>query len=99
MFDELPGHRTGQVLGAGVAIGSGGRELLRPANGIDGLAGVTAIDTNVGAVTVKPVEPLIGPEVAWIVVLPVVTPVARPPLVIVATAVFEELQVTVLVRF
>ena len=66
---------------------------------IDGLAGVTAIDSNVGAVTVSPVEPLIDPEVALIVVLPAATPVARPALVIVATAVFVELHVTELVRF
>jgi hypothetical protein len=29
-----------------------------------GFAGVTAIDTNTGAVTVSPVEPLIEPEAA-----------------------------------
>jgi hypothetical protein len=63
------------------------------------LAGVTAIDTNVGAVTVKPVEPLVPPKVAWIVVLPAATPVARPPLVIVAAPGFVEVQVTELVRF
>jgi hypothetical protein len=45
------------------------------------------------------VEPVIEPEVARIVVLPPATPVANPPLVIVAAAVFEELQVTVPVRF
>ena len=38
-------------------------------------------------------------EVALIVVLPVATPVARPALVIVAVAVFDELQVAELVRF
>jgi hypothetical protein len=32
-------------------------------------------------------------------VLPVATPVAKPPVVIVATAVLVELQVTALVRF
>jgi hypothetical protein len=42
---------------------------------------------------------LIDPEAAWIVVLPVAPPVARPPLVIVATAVFEEVHVTELVKF
>jgi hypothetical protein len=31
---------------------------------IEGLAGVTAIDTNADAVTVRPVVPLIDPEVA-----------------------------------
>ena len=65
---------------------------------IEEFTGVTAIDTNV-AVTVRFVEPLMEPEVARIVVLPVATPVASPPLVIVATAVFVELHVTELVRF
>ena len=31
---------------------------------IEGLAGVTAIDTSTGAVTVRAVEPLMEPEVA-----------------------------------
>jgi hypothetical protein len=66
---------------------------------IKGFAGVTAIETSTGAVTVKFVEPLIEPDAAEIVVLPVPTPVASPALVIVATAVFVELQVTELVRF
>ena len=64
-----------------------------------GFAGVTAIETSTGAVTVKFVEPLIEPDAAEIVVLPVATPVASPTLVIVAVAVFVELQVTELVRF
>jgi len=42
---------------------------------------------------------LIDPETAWIVVLPLATPVARPALVIVAVAVLEEVHVTELVRF
>jgi hypothetical protein len=66
---------------------------------IDELTGVTVIDTKSGAVTVRPVEPLIPPEVASIVVLPAATPVAKPPLAIVATVVLVEPQVTELVRF
>jgi hypothetical protein len=66
---------------------------------IEGFAGVTAIETSIGVVTVRFVDPLIEPDAADIVVLPVATPVARPALVIVATAVFVELQVTELVRF
>jgi len=62
------------------------------------LAGVTAIDTNTD-VTVRFVVPLIAPEVAWIVVLPAATPVARPALVIVAAEVFDEVHVAELVRF
>src|SRR5215472_10967313 len=65
-----------------------------------GFAGVTAIETNTGAVTVRFVEPLMEPDVAEIVVLPVATPVASPAsLPIIATAIFDELQVTELVRF
>jgi hypothetical protein len=66
---------------------------------IEVLAGVTAIDTKAGPVTVRPVEPVTPPEVAWIVVLPAAAPVAKPPLVIVAAAVFVEAQVTTLVMF
>jgi hypothetical protein len=63
------------------------------------LAGVTAIDTKTDAVTVRPVVPLIDPEVAWMLVLPAPTPVAKPALVIVAAAVFVEAQATTLVMF
>ena len=63
------------------------------------LVGVTAIDTRTGAVTVSTLEPLIVPEVAWIVVLPVAAPVAKPLLVIVDTEVLVEVQVTEPVRF
>ncbi len=66
---------------------------------IEGPAGVTAIDTNVAAVTVSVVEPLIEPDVAVIVVLPCATLVARPAAPIVATLVVPELHVTVPVRF
>jgi hypothetical protein len=64
-----------------------------------GFAGVTAIETSTGAVTVRLVEPLIEPDTAEIVVLPVATPVASPAVVIVAVVVLVELQVTELVRF
>src|SRR5271157_6632689 len=45
---------------------------------IEGLTGVTAIDTSTGAVTVSPVEPLIEPEPALMVALPTATAEARP---------------------
>ena len=54
---------------------------------MEGFAGVTAMETRAAAVTVKPVEPLIEPEVALIVVVPAATAVARPPALTVATAV------------
>jgi len=38
---------------------------------MEALAGVTAIEADIGAVTVRLVDPLIDSEAAWIVVLPV----------------------------
>src|SRR5271163_1345066 len=66
---------------------------------IEGFAGVTAIDCNVAAVTVRTVEPLIAPDVALIVEVPTPAPVARPAVVIVAVVVVPDDQVTVDVRF
>ena len=65
---------------------------------IVGFVGVTAIETNAEAVTVKVVEPVTERNVAPIVVLPCVTLVANPAEPMVATPVADELQVTVLVR-
>ncbi len=64
-----------------------------------GLAGVTAIDCNAAAVTVKVVLPEIVPDVAVTFDAPVVTPVARPEALTVATAVLDDVQVTVAVIF
>jgi hypothetical protein len=66
---------------------------------IEGFAGVTAIDTSVAAVTVSSVVPLTAPEVASMLLIPVPTPVANPPAVIVAMLVVCELQVTDPVKF
>jgi hypothetical protein len=65
------------------------------------LSGVMAIDCNEGAVvvTVNEVELAIEPEIARMVVLPAPVPVAKPAELIVAMAVFVELQETVPVRF
>jgi len=68
-------------------------------SGIVGDSGVTAIETNTGAVTVSVVELLIDPDVAVIVVLPCAAVVASPVVLIVPTFVDEELHATVLVRF
>jgi hypothetical protein len=65
----------------------------------DGLTGVTAMDTSVGAVTVNTVDPLIEPEEAVIVEVPAATEVANPAELIVAAPVVEEVQVTEEVRF
>src|SRR5271166_5954489 len=64
-----------------------------------GLAGVTAIDCNVAAVTVSTVEPVTPLSVALIEEVPVPTPVASPAVVMVATVVVAEAHVTWLVRF
>ena len=67
---------------------------------IEGFAGVTTIDCSVAAVvTVRPVEPFMPFRDASIVVLPAPTPFARPLPIIVATAVFDDVQVAWLVRF
>ena len=61
----------------------------------DGLAGVTAMETSAGGVTVRTVLPLMLPTTAWIVVEPVVRVAAAPVALIVATLVADELQVAV----
>jgi hypothetical protein len=70
--------------------------------GIVGIAGVTVIESNAAGVTVNVVEPLIGPELAVIVVCPVATLAASPilgaVLLTVATAGTELFQVTEPVR-
>jgi hypothetical protein len=66
---------------------------------IDAVFGVTAIEVNTG-VTVSVAEPVIFPEVAVIVAAPAPTPVANPVCsLMVATEVFDEVQLAVVVRF
>ena len=69
---------------------------------MEGVAGVTAMDTRLAAVTVRMVEPETLPRVALIVVLPALLPVASPSLLraleMLATAGAEEAQVTEAVR-
>jgi hypothetical protein len=65
---------------------------------IDGFAGVTAIDTGIAGVTVKVVLPVNPPEEALTWDVPCATPLARPPELMVATAVLEDTQVAELVR-
>jgi hypothetical protein len=65
----------------------------------DGVAGVTAIDCSTAAVTVSVALPLTAPCVAETVDVPLVSVVASPALLTVATAAFVEAQVTRLVRF
>jgi hypothetical protein len=62
------------------------------------LFGVTAIETNDGAVVVRTADPLIVPEVAVMVVEPTETAVANPAELMVATLVTVEDQMTELVR-
>src|SRR5262249_5377650 len=63
-----------------------------------GLAGVTAIDWRTAAVTVITVVPEMPLSFAVIAEVPVAIAVASPPLVIVATGVVADAQVTWLVR-
>jgi hypothetical protein len=67
-----------------------------------GFTGVTASDTRLAAVTVKPVDPDTPPKVAVIVVDPELSVVVRPfdpgTLLTDATPATEELHVTELVR-
>jgi hypothetical protein len=65
----------------------------------EGFAGVTAIETSVGEVTVSTVDPVMDPDFAEIVEVPAVSAVANPVPLIVATEVVAELQVTLFVRF
>jgi hypothetical protein len=66
--------------------------------GIDGFAGVTAIDDSVAAVTVNVVDPTTIPLVALIVDVPTFTAVAKPAALIVAFAGVPDAHVTLLVR-
>ena len=69
---------------------------------MDGLAGVTAMEVSVAAVTVSTVEPVTLEKAAEMVLVPAPTPLASPrdplALEIVATEVVPELQRTWLVR-
>jgi hypothetical protein len=67
--------------------------------GIDGFAGVTAIDSSAAGPTVNAVLPVIPPELALIWEVPCAAPLARPAALIVATLVFDEVRVAELVRF
>ena len=64
---------------------------------IDGVAGVTAIESSAAAVTVKVVFPLTLFRVVVIVAVPVALAVARPALVIDAVALSELSQVALAV--
>jgi hypothetical protein len=66
---------------------------------IDGLAGVTAIDCRVAAVTVSTVEPTADPDVALMVLVPTPAPVAKPPVVMVAVPGVPDAHVTEFVKF
>ena len=71
--------------------------------GMDGLTGVTEIETSVAVVMVRVVEALTEPDVAVIVATPTALLVARPcvpgELLTATRAALEELQVMILVTF
>jgi hypothetical protein len=62
--------------------------------GMLGLAGVTNMEERVAEFTVRVVLPEIVPEVAVMVAVPAARAVTKPLLLMVATDVFDELQVT-----
>jgi hypothetical protein len=62
---------------------------------IEGFVGVTEIEARTGEVTVSVAVPRTSPKAAMIVVPPVMTPVARPVELIIATGFVAELHVTV----
>jgi hypothetical protein len=62
-----------------------------------GLTGEIAIETSCTFETVRPVDPLMVPSAALMVVLPVATLLARPWALIVAAAGLEDAQITELV--
>ena len=66
--------------------------------GIEGIAGVTAMETRTAGVTVRVVEPVIEPEVAVTLVLPNPTLLATPCELTVAMPEFVVLQVAEVVR-
>jgi hypothetical protein len=65
----------------------------------EGVAGVTEIAVKTAAVTVNVAKPLMLPEVAVTVAVPEATLVARPPLLMVAIPVADEVHFAELVRF
>ena len=66
---------------------------------IDGVTGVTAIDTKAAAVTVSIVDPLIEPEVAVMLAVPSPMLVVSPAVLMVAVAGVSELHCAVAVMF
>jgi hypothetical protein len=67
--------------------------------GIDVFAGVTAMETRTGAVTVRVEDPVTPLVAAAMIDVPLARLVAKPAALMVATAGAEEVQVAVLVRF
>ena len=66
---------------------------------IEAELGVTVMELRVAVVTASDAVPLIVLDVAVMVTLPSVTPVATPVEAIVAMELLEEVQAAVLVRF
>jgi hypothetical protein len=64
----------------------------------EGLAGVKAMDVTIAGVTVRVVVPVIDPSATVIVDEPVARVEAMPVVEMDATAVFDEVQSTVLIR-
>ena len=67
-------------------------------SGIEGAAGVTAIERSVRGTTFRAVEPLMFPKLALMVAVPSPVLVAKPDVDMMATDVFDEPQATEAVR-
>ena len=65
----------------------------------DAVPGVTETEVSTGAVAVRVADPLMVPEAALTVVVPCVSVVANPPVLIVATDVDDDVHFALLVRF
>jgi len=65
-----------------------------PPAATNGFAGVTETETSVAVVTVRDAFPVALPLVALIVVLPAFSAEARPPLLMVAVVVLDDVHVT-----
>lgn len=61
---------------------------------MDGIAGVTAMETRLAGTTVRLVDPLMDPDAAEIFAFPIAMLVASPAVEITATVDVSELQVT-----
>jgi hypothetical protein len=90
-FQLTPARFPPVLLSLNVPVAANAMEVRAA---ILGFAGIMLMPTRCAVVTVRPVDPLIVPKAAVMVVLPVAALVATPLLAMVAAAGLEELQTT-----